>query len=63
MEKLVDRYTAHVRMHEAGKLIKLDQEDLETVIPQAGGEPNPNPHPHPNPSPNPSYGCIWSSTA
>ena len=30
--------TAHVRMHEAGKLVKLDQEDLETVIPQVGGK-------------------------
>jgi DNA/RNA-binding protein KIN17 len=38
VEKLVDRYTAHVRMHEAGKLVKLDQEDLETVIPQVGGK-------------------------
>ena len=29
------RYTAHVRMHADGKLIKLDQDELETVIPQA----------------------------
>ena len=31
------RYTAHVRAHDDGTLIKLDQEELETVIPSAGG--------------------------
>ncbi|KOO25681.1 DNA RNA-binding protein kin17 [Chrysochromulina tobinii] len=37
VEKLVDRYTAHVRMTTSGDLLKLDQEVLETVIPAAGG--------------------------
>ena len=37
VEKLVDRYTAHVRMTISGDLLKLDQEVLETVIPAAGG--------------------------
>jgi len=37
VEKLVDRYTAHVRMAQTGDLLKLDQDDLETVIPAAGG--------------------------
>lgn len=38
VEKVVDRYTAHVRMHAAGELLKLDQDDLETVIPAEGGK-------------------------
>lgn len=37
VEKLVDRYTAHVRMTISGDLLKLDQDVLETVIPAAGG--------------------------
>lgn len=37
VEKLVDRYTAHVRMTTSGDLLKLDQEVLETVIPAVGG--------------------------
>ena len=37
VEKLLDRYTGHVRMHHNGKLLKLDQDELETVIPQVGG--------------------------
>ena len=31
------RYSAHVRMSSTGDLIKLDQDDMETVIPSAGG--------------------------
>ena len=36
VEKLVDRYTAHVRLNIDGALLKLDQDDLETVVPQVG---------------------------
>ena len=31
----MDKYTAHVRMHHSGQLLMLDQDELETVIPQA----------------------------
>jgi len=34
--KLVDKYTALVKMNETGTKLKLDQEHLETVIPAAG---------------------------
>ena len=37
VEKVVERYTGHVRMIETGDLLQLDMEDLETVIPSAGG--------------------------
>ncbi|KAL1520526.1 hypothetical protein AB1Y20_022103 [Prymnesium parvum] len=36
VEKVVDKYTAHVRMSSDGALVKLDQDDLETVVPQVG---------------------------
>ena len=36
IEEVVDRYTAHVRMHATGDLIRLHQKDLETVIPSEG---------------------------
>jgi len=36
VEKVVDRYTAHVRMKSDDALLKLDQDDLETVVPQVG---------------------------
>ena len=36
VEKLVDKYTGHVRMNSDGTLIKLDSDDLETVVPQVG---------------------------
>jgi len=38
IEKVVERYTAHVRMHASGSLVSLDQDDLETVIPSEGGK-------------------------
>ena len=38
IEKVVERYTAHVRMQAEGELLKLDQDDLETVIPAEGGQ-------------------------
>ena len=41
VEKLVDKYTAHVRMNSDGTLIKLDSDDLETVVPQARAQPLP----------------------
>lgn len=31
---LYHRYTAHLRLQQDGALIKIDQEDLETVVPQ-----------------------------
>ena len=34
IEKVVDRYVAHLRLNQDGVLIKIDQEDLETVVPQ-----------------------------
>jgi len=37
VEQVAGSYTAHVRMSASGDLIKLDQDDLETVIPAAGG--------------------------
>ena len=37
VEKVVERFTAHVRIIESGDLLEMDQEDLETVIPAAGG--------------------------
>ena len=37
VERVVEKYTAHVRMQDSGDLLKLDQEDLETVIPSVGG--------------------------
>ena len=37
LHQVCRRYTAHVRMTSSGDLLKLDQDDLETVIPAAGG--------------------------
>ena len=37
VERVVGKYTAHVRLHSSGDLLKLDQDDLETVIPAPGG--------------------------
>jgi len=37
VEKVVDKYTAHLRLNQDGVLIKIDQEDVETVVPQIGG--------------------------
>jgi len=37
IEKVVERDAAHVRMNASGDLIKVDQMDLETVIPSEGG--------------------------
>ena len=37
IERVVQKYTGHVRMQESGDLLQLDQEDLETVIPSVGG--------------------------
>jgi DNA/RNA-binding protein KIN17 len=37
IERVVDKYTGHVRMHESGDLLQLDQADLQTVIPPVGG--------------------------
>ena len=34
----MDKYTAHVRIHHSGQLLMLDQDELETVIPQVGGK-------------------------
>jgi len=34
---VVERYTAHVRIISSDDLLKLDQDDLETVIPAVGG--------------------------
>lgn len=36
IERVEDKYTAFVRMNESNALIKLDQDDLETVIPKEG---------------------------
>jgi len=36
VERVADRYSGHVRMHSDGALVKLDQDDLETVVPQVG---------------------------
>ena len=36
VEKVAGKYTAHVRMNDSGDLLKLDQDDLETVIPDLG---------------------------
>jgi DNA/RNA-binding protein KIN17 len=36
--KVEDTYIAHVRMLEGGDVLRVDQADLETVIPTAGGE-------------------------
>jgi len=38
IEELNGKYTAHVRISESGDLLQLDQEDVETVIPAAGGK-------------------------
>ncbi len=37
VEKVVDRYTGHVRIVTTGDLLRLDQDDVETVIPAVGG--------------------------
>jgi len=37
IERVVSTYTAHVRIAATGDLIKVDQDDLETVIPSVGG--------------------------
>ena len=37
VERVVGKYTAHVRLNASGDLLKLDQDDLETVIPAPGG--------------------------
>ena len=37
VEAVSDRYTAKVRMISSGDLVRLDQDDLETVIPAVGG--------------------------
>jgi len=34
--KVRDKYTADVKMHDSGKTLRLDQDDLETVIPGEG---------------------------
>lgn len=36
IERVEDRFLAHVRMSESNALIKIDQNDLETVIPKEG---------------------------
>ena len=36
VEKMVDRYTARIRMLDSGDLLSLDQDDLETVVPSVG---------------------------
>lgn len=36
VRKLIDKYTAIVKMHELGDKLKLDQQHLETVIPAIG---------------------------
>ena len=36
IEKIEDRFLAYVRMNESNALIKVDQKDLETVIPKEG---------------------------
>ena len=38
IEELPGKYVAHVRMLNSGDLLQLDQADLETVIPTAGGK-------------------------
>ena len=37
MKKVFEQYVALVRMIESGDVLKLDQEQLETVIPNIGG--------------------------
>ena len=50
VEKLVDRYTAHVRLHEAGELLEVSNPDPN---PNPDSNPNPGPDPDSNPNPNP----------
>ena len=37
VEQVMERYNAHVRMNESGDLLRLGEDDLETVIPAVGG--------------------------
>lgn len=36
VEALADKYTAQLRINSDGALIKIDQDELETVVPQVG---------------------------
>lgn len=37
IERVIDRYVGEVRLDGCGTKIRLDQEDLETVLPRVGG--------------------------
>eukprot|EP00898_Chlorokybus_atmophyticus_P008443 jgi/Chlat1/85/Chrsp1S03079 len=37
VEKVIDRYVAQVKMLDSGHVLKVDQAELETVLPQIGG--------------------------
>jgi len=36
--KLIDKYTAHIKMADGGDTLQMDQDDLETVVPTGHGE-------------------------